>query len=208
MDSDDDYQSFRQPKEPSPPPHFRRLKRLKKSSPKASEDKFPESIDPLFSQVDFAKLEALENDSEPQHFNKSNSPLVNDSEPQYFNESNSPEEANLSQESISQGVENDNQMDLGSDVEVPKAKRVLEFDAEAESEVYGNGKAIGEDSEGFDLENSENENNGPFEEKVDKEKKKKREKSDSDVELKTKERVSNKRREEKVLISRFSFKIV
>ncbi|KAL8523767.1 hypothetical protein ACS0TY_013655 [Phlomoides rotata] len=182
MDSDDDYQSFSPPKEQSPPLHLRRLKRLKKTSSKTSEDKFSESIDPLFFQVDFAKLEALENDSEGQ----------------YFNESNSPEEINLSQESMSQGienvVENDDKMDLGSAVEVSKAKRVLEFDAEVVGGVSESGKAIGEDSASFDLEKSENEQNGVgglFEEKVGKEKKQKK-KSDRGDELKT-----NKRREEK-----------
>lgn len=192
MDSDDDYQSFSPRKEPSPPPlNLRRLKRLKKSSPKPLEDNFSESIDPLFFQVDFAKLEALENDSEPQ----------------YFDESNSLEEASLSQESLSQGTENDDKMELGSDVEVPKAKRVLEFDAEVVGGVVENGKTIGEDSEGFDLEKSENGKNdtgGLFDEKMDKEKKKKekREKSESGDDLKTKERRSNKKREEKVSVSR------
>ncbi|KAI3464977.1 hypothetical protein Pfo_021640 [Paulownia fortunei] len=201
MDSDDDYQSFSPPKEPSPQVHYRRLKRLKKSNSKTSKDPLPESVeDPLlFPQVDFAKLEALENDTEPPD----------------SNDLNSTEETILSQESLSQGIDNENEvenedkMECGSDKELKKTKRVLEFDVDVTGGVDGNGRAIGEDSKGFEPEKNEKDRIGEedlFEEKEDKKKKKKKKRAKSDrgdelktsnVESKTNFRGSNKRREEK-----------
>ncbi|XP_020550955.1 myb-like protein X isoform X2 [Sesamum indicum] len=197
MDSDDDYQSFSLPKEPSPQVHHRRLKRLKKSNSKPLKDLLPDPIDDplLFPQVDFARLEALENDSEfPE-----------------FNDLNSSEELVLSQESLSLGIRNENEteneekMECRSDVEVKKTKRMLEFDGDA-AEVHGNGRAVEEASVGFEQGENEKERFGEedlFEEKEDdkkkkedEKKKKRRVKSDSG-ELKANVRGSNKRREEK-----------
>ncbi|KAL0325723.1 UNVERIFIED_CONTAM: hypothetical protein Sradi_5141600 [Sesamum radiatum] len=199
MDSDDDYQSFSPPKEPSPQAHYRRLKRLKKSNSKPMKDLLPDPIDDplLFSKVDFARLEALENDSE---FTE-------------FNESNSSEELVLSQESLSLGIGNENameseeRMERQSDMEVKKTKRMLEFDGDVAGEVHGNGRVIEEASVGFEQGQNEKERFGEedlFEEKEDDRKKKKeddmkkkrRVKSDSG-ELNTNVRGSNKRREEK-----------
>lgn len=195
MDSDDDFQSFSPPKEPSPQLHYRRLKRLKKSNSKPLKDLLPDPIDDplLFPQVDFAKLEALENDSEAPE----------------FNDSNSSEELVLSQESLSQEIgnedemENEDKMEYGSDREVKKTKRVLEFDGDVAGGVDGNGRAIEEDSEGFETGKNEKERIGEedlFEEKEDEKKKKKKVKSDGG-ESNTNVRFSNKRREEKVSIS-------
>lgn len=217
MDSDDDYQSLSPPKELSPHVQFRRLKRLKKSDDEAAKDPplFDSTVDPVFfSHVDFAKLEALENDSESQVVEDSNSTeeanLSQESLSQVFgnkedngqfsSESNSNEEVNLSQESLPEGagneVENVDEMELGFDVEVKKTKRVLEFD----DDVVG-GSANREHSEELELEKKEiiGEDN-ILEEKEEKKKNKKkiREKRDSGDELKTKSRGSSKRREEKV----------
>ncbi|KAK4429171.1 hypothetical protein Salat_1217300 [Sesamum alatum] len=196
MDSDDDYQSFSPPKEPSPQVHHRRLKRLKKSNSKPLKDLLPDPIDDplLFPQVDFAKLEALENDSEVPE----------------FNDSNSSEELVLSQESLSLGIGNENEteneekMECRSEMEVRKTKRMLEFDGDVAGEVHGNGWGVEEASVGFEQGKNDKERIGEedlFEEKKDdkkedEKKKKKRVKSDSG-ELNTKVRGSNKRREEK-----------
>ncbi|KAL0314717.1 UNVERIFIED_CONTAM: hypothetical protein Sangu_2316100 [Sesamum angustifolium] len=199
MDSDDDYQTFSPPKEPSPQAHYRRLKRLKKSNSKPTKDLLPDPIDDplLFPKVDFARLEALENDSE---FTE-------------FNESNSSEELVLSQESLSLGIGNENaveseeRMECQSDMEVKITKRMLEFDGDVAGEVNGNGRVIEEASVGFEQGPNEKERFGEedlFEEKEDDKKKKKeddmkkkrRVKSDSG-ELNTTVRGSNKRREEK-----------
>ncbi|KAL0438568.1 UNVERIFIED_CONTAM: hypothetical protein Slati_2339800 [Sesamum latifolium] len=162
MDSDEDYQSFSPPKEHSPQVHYRRLKRLKKSNSKPLKDLLPDPIDDplLFPQVDFARLEALENDSEfPE-----------------FNESNSSEELGLSQESLSLGIANENtleneeQMECQSDMEVKKTKRTLEFDGDVAGEVHGSRRAIEEASVGFEHGKNEKERFGEedlFEEKED-----------------------------------------
>ncbi|XP_057793158.1 uncharacterized protein LOC131009766 [Salvia miltiorrhiza] len=214
MDSDDDYQSLSPPKELSPQVQFRRLKRLKKSDQPLKDPLFDLTDDPiLFSHVDFAKLEALENDSEPQFVDESISTedanLSPESLPQgdgnqvgseqVFNESDSTGEANLSQESLSQGVgneiQNGNKMELGIDVEVKRTKRVLEFD----DDVVG-GSPMREDSENVDPEKKKEIIGAEdlLEEKEEKKKKKKKriEKSDGGDELQSKSRGSNKRREE------------
>ncbi|KAK6131185.1 hypothetical protein DH2020_035072 [Rehmannia glutinosa] len=194
MDSDDDYQSFSPPKEPSPQVHHRRLKRLKKSNLKTSKDPLFDSFDDplLFPQVDFAKLEALENGTE-----------IPD-----FDDSNSTEEAILSQESLPQDLDNDNELENEDKMEfepieeVKKTKRVLEFDADLTGGVDADGRAIGEDSEGFEPEKNGKGMIGEdvlFEERDNnkEKKKKKRVKSGSGDESKTKLRGSNKRTEEK-----------
>lgn len=196
MDSDDDYQSFSPPKEPSPQAHHRRFKRLKKSDSKSSKDPFPDPFDDplLFPQVDFARLEALENDSE-----------IPDVE-----YSNSIEETIMSQESISQGIDDEDATEDVDTVEFPTeqevkttTKRVLEFDADVTGGFDENGRVVGGESDGIELEKNEEmiEEEDPFDEKGDKKMKKKKNrkemKSDSGDESKTKMR-SNKRREEKV----------
>ncbi|KAL6511749.1 hypothetical protein OROGR_021346 [Orobanche gracilis] len=191
MDSDDDHQSFSPLKEHSPQVHYRRLKRLKKSTSETPSDPLLESVeDPLlFPQVDFAKLEALENGTETPD----------------FSDSISTEEATISLEPMSQGVDNENEMDnedeveRGSVGEIKKTKRVLEFDDDVMGGVDANGRGSGEDSEGFEKEKKKNEMIGEddlFEER-DKKKKKKRVKSDSGDGLQTNFSRSNKRREEK-----------
>ncbi|KAG6437986.1 hypothetical protein SASPL_102917 [Salvia splendens] len=223
MDSDDDYQTFSPPKVQSPQLQLRRLKRLKKSDAKPLEDPlFDPNEDPiLFDHVDFAKLEALENDSEPQ----------------VANESISTEDADLSQESLSQGagkevqdpilfshvdfakleaLENDSEPQLadesisteeanlsqespsqgvgnglGIGVEVKKAKRVLEFD----DDVVG-GSPMREDGENLELEKKEIiGEEGLLEENEGKKKKKRRENSDEGDELKIKSWGSKKERD-------------
>ncbi|KAL1546718.1 claspin-like [Salvia divinorum] len=220
MDSDDDYQTFSpSKKEHSPQLQFRRLKRLKKSDAKPLKDPlFDPNEDPiLFDHVDFAKLEALENGSEPQ----------------FADESISIEDANLSQESLSQGVgmevrdpilfshvdfaklealENDSEPQfadesistedaylspgvgngLGIGVEVKKTKRVLEFD----DDVVG-GSPMREDSENLELEKKKEiiGEEDLLEEKEGKKKKKRRENSDGGDELKIKSWGSKKERD-------------
>ncbi|EYU45134.1 hypothetical protein MIMGU_mgv1a001679mg [Erythranthe guttata] len=190
MDSDDDYQSFSPPKELSPEAHNRRFKRLKKSGSKPSKDPLPESVDDplLFPEVDFAKLEALENGSK-----------IPD-----LDDSNSSQELILSPESLSQGADAENatesvdEMDFSFGEEVRKTKRVLEFDADVADGVDANGTSIVDESEGMDLETEKVkiDEEDSFEETKDKKKKKKL-KGDNGDESKTKPRASNKRREEK-----------
>ncbi|KAK6115366.1 hypothetical protein DH2020_007635 [Rehmannia glutinosa] len=174
MDSDDDYQSFSPPKEPSPQVHHRRLKRLKKSNLKTSNDPLFDSFDDplLFPQVDFAKLEALENGTE-----------IPD-----FDDSNSTEEAILSQESLPQDLDNDNELENEDKMEfepIEEMEGQLEEDSEGfEPEKNGKGM-IGEDVLFEERDNNKEK------------KKKKRVKSGSGDESKTKLRGSNKRTEEK-----------
>ncbi|KAL6511746.1 hypothetical protein OROGR_021343 [Orobanche gracilis] len=191
MDSDDDHQSFSPLKEPSPQVHYRRLKRLKKSTLETPSDPVLESVeDPLlFPQVDFAKLEALENGTETPD----------------FSDSISTEEAIISLESMSQSIDNENKMDNEDEVErglvgeIKKTKRVLEFDDDVMGGVDANGRGSGEDSESFEQEKKKNEMIGEDDliEERDKKKKKKRVKSDSGDGLQTNFSRSNKRREEK-----------
>ncbi|KAL6574299.1 hypothetical protein OROHE_001203 [Orobanche hederae] len=191
MDSDDDHQSFLPLKEHLPQVHCRRLKRLKKSTSETPSDPLLESVgDPLlFPQVDFARLEALENGTETSD----------------FSDSISTEEAIISQESMSQGVDknemdNEDEVERGSVGEIKKTKRVLEFDDDVMGGVDANGRGSGVDSEGFEQENKKNEmigEDGLFEERDEKKKKKKRVKSDSGDGLQTNFSRSNKRREEK-----------
>lgn len=194
MDSDDDYQSLSPPRQLSPQVQFRRLKRLKKSDNKLPQDPLFDSTDDpiLFSHIDFANLEALENDSEPQ----------------LFDESNSTEEADLSQESLSQGVinevENGDKMELEQNVEVKKAKRVLEFVDDVVGGSDESGGVISKDGENFEPEKKKEriEDEDMLEKKEEKKKDKK--KTVSGDELKTKSRGSNKRREEKVCSFQYS----
>ncbi|XP_042018321.1 claspin-like [Salvia splendens] len=224
MDSDDDYQTFSPSKVQSPQLQLRRLKRLKKSDAKPLEDPlFDPNEDPiLFDHVDFAKLEALENDSEPQ----------------VADESISTEDANLSQGSLSQGagkevqdpilfshvdfakleaLENDSEPQLadesfsteeanlsqespsqgignglGIGVEVKKTKRVLEFD----DDVVG-GSPMREGSENLELEKKKEilGEDGLLEENEGKKKKKRRENSDEGDELEIKSWGSKKERD-------------
>lgn len=215
MDSDDDYQSLSPPKELSPQLQFRRLKRLKKSHDKASKDPPAPLFDPaedpvMLSHVDFAKLEALENDFDSQSAEESNSPEAADLSLEspsqgfgnevdggkFFSESNSIEEVNLSQDSLLEGVEkevvNGDEVELGFDVEVRKTKRVLEFD----DDVVG-GSVNREQSENLEPE-KEKEMVGEddlVEEKEEKKKSKKKRREKSDGESKSR---GHSKREEKV----------
>ncbi|KAL2455009.1 hypothetical protein Fot_57994 [Forsythia ovata] len=184
MDSDDDYQSFSPPKELSPQVQHQRLKRLKKSNSEPPKESLDESIDDplLFPQVDYAKLEALENDSETLDFNDS-----------IFNE-----EPFMLQESLSEGLDGENKIELenqkekevnfGIDSEVNKTKRTLEFDDDVAVGFGGNEGGIGENVGEGDLDET----------KEDKKKKKRKKvKSDNANEYMSKLPVSNKRREEK-----------
>ncbi|CAI9763709.1 unnamed protein product [Fraxinus pennsylvanica] len=120
MDSDDDYQSFSPPKESPPQVQYQRLKRLKKSNSEPPKGSLKELInDPLlFPQVNYAQLEALENDSENLD----------------FNDSISNQESFMLQESQSEGFdeEKDNELENQKRKEVNfgvnKTKRALEFD--------------------------------------------------------------------------------
>lgn len=120
MDSDDDYQLFLPPKESSPKVQYQRLKRLKKSNSEPPKESWKLSInDPLlFPQVDYAKLEALENGSETLDFNDS---ILN-------------QEPFMSQESQSEGFDDEKENELENQKQkevnsvVNKTKRALEFD--------------------------------------------------------------------------------
>ncbi|CAA3024783.1 Hypothetical predicted protein [Olea europaea subsp. europaea] len=120
MDSDDDYQSFLPPKESSPKVQYRRLKRLKKSNSEPPKESWKVSInDPLlFPQVNYAKLEALENGSETLDFNDS---ILN-------------QEPFMSQESQSEGFDDEKENELENQKQkevnsvVNKTKRALQFD--------------------------------------------------------------------------------
>ncbi|KAL3639209.1 hypothetical protein CASFOL_017116 [Castilleja foliolosa] len=200
MDSDDDYQSFSPLKEPSPEVQYRRLKRLKKSDSKISTDLLIDTVDDplLFPPIDFARLEAIENGTLP---------------PGSFEYPDSVEDASLSHESPSQGIDDENKLGNGDEMEfepveeVKKTKRVLEFDDDDLTEEVVNEGAIGEDMVGgFELEKNEEERVGEDDfldllkerdEKKKKKKKKTRVKSDSGDESKANLRPSNKRTEEK-----------
>ncbi|KAK4390678.1 putative serine/threonine protein kinase IREH1 [Sesamum angolense] len=170
MDSDDDYQTFSPSKEPSPQAHYRRLKRLKKSNSKPMKDLLPDPIDDplLFPKVDFARLEALENDSE---FTE-------------FNESNSSEELVLSQESLSIGIGNENAMESEERMEFHGNGRVIEEASVGFEQGQNEKERFGEE----DL----------FEEKEDDKKKKKeddkKKKKEDDKKKKKEDDLKKKRR--------------
>ncbi|CAA0831570.1 Unknown protein [Striga hermonthica] len=185
MDSDDDYQSLSPQKEQSPQVQHRRLKRLKKSSSKPSDDPLLVSIDDplLFPSDDFARLEALENGT-----------ATPDSS---SDDSDSTEEADLSRKSASQGFD---EMESGPVEKVKKTKRVLEFD----DAVTGGGDA-GEGFEGFELDKDGKKRNGEADVlgegdddmKIKRKKKKKSGDSNGGDGLQTNLRGSNKRTEKK-----------
>ncbi|XP_051123588.1 uncharacterized protein LOC127246338 isoform X2 [Andrographis paniculata] len=184
MDSDDDYGSFAPSVEASPQAQHRTLKRLKKADSKPSKESLPVPDDDplLFPHVDFARLEALENDSE--------FPELNDLK--------STEEVNLSQESLSEGIDDEKEDNVvpKSVEEVKKTKRVLEFDSGEVGGEYGD-----ENSEGFESKKSNIDMDAEidlFEEKKDTKKiKKNRLKSDTSDYPEKNARRPNKRREEK-----------
>ncbi|GER47945.1 WIP domain protein 5 [Striga asiatica] len=195
MDSDDDYQSFSPPKEQSPQVQHRRLKRLKKSSSKPSDDPLLISIDDplLFPNEDFARLEALENGT-----------ATPDSS---SDDLDSTEEAGLSRKPPSQGYDdesgmgNKDEMESGPFENVKKTKRVLEFD----DPVMGGGDA-GEGFEGFELDKDRKQRTGEEDVlgegdddmKINRKKKQKKSgDSNGGDELQTNLRGTNKRTEKK-----------
>lgn len=223
MDSDDDYQSFSPPEESSPQVQYQRLKRLKKSNSGPPKESLKELInDPLlFPQVNYAKLEALENDSENLDFNDSilnqEPSMLQESQSEGFDEEKENELENQKQKKVNFGVnktkralEFDDGVAVGFDddeengLENQKEKEVnFGIDAEVNKtkrdlEFDGNVAVVFDGYEGGIREKKGSCEDDLDETKEDKKKKKKKKvKSDNANEYVSKLPVSNKRREEK-----------
>lgn len=221
MDSDDDYQLFLPPKESSPKVQYQRLKRLKKSNSEPPKESWKLSInDPLlFPQVDYAKLEALENGSETLDFNDSilnQEPFMSqESQSEGFDDEkgvnsvvNKTKRALEFDDGVAVGFEKENglenpkekEVNFGIGAEVNKTKRGLEFDDNVAVVFDGYEGGIGRNVDlGLDSFERKRSCEGDLDEiKEDKKKKKKKVKSDNANESVSKLPVSNKRKEEKV----------
>ncbi|XP_019152348.1 PREDICTED: protein IWS1 homolog [Ipomoea nil] len=129
MESDDDYESFSPPEEPSPVVQNRGFKRLKKPG-RAPENPPVSSIDGLISlpKVDFAKLEALEASKTLEDSDDSEGPL-----------------------SSSQGFDDESELESGFEEKPNESRRALNFDEE-ENGLDFNSEAPRSDGENEEIE--------------------------------------------------------